>query len=147
MHIGNKVRNLLILIILLPLTVLAVDKTQSLKTEFTMQYGEFIAAVETKDWRRIATFESKTIKCGFGPEEEGPGCMKKVLSRNNGCLDEILFVLKQGCKINSSLGSLSCTSPPQWADESIIIMGARVRLNFNRKSKRMLVSHLICGGD
>ena len=147
MHIGNEVRNLLILIIFLPLTVLADDKSRSLKTEFTMQYGEFVAAVETKDWKRIATFESKTIKCGFGPGEEGPGCINKVLTRNDGCLDKILFVLKQGCKIKSSLKSLSCTSPPQWADESIIIMGARIRLNFDRENKRMLVSHLICGGD
>ncbi len=103
--------------------------------------------MQSKNWDRISKFETKLTKCGFGPEESGLGCIKNAIHIDKQCVDKMLLVLKKGCKIDKGHGYLSCTSPPQWLDESILIFGARASFSFDPKSQSVIINHFICGGD
>ncbi len=138
---------LLLVVILLPLTLQAKETPPQYRGEFTMRYAQFIHEFRGRDWQHMKKYETETTKCGLGPGEEGIGCIEKVYSKNHECISEVLFALKQGCKIHNSKGEILCISPPQWNDQSIIILGARASLTYNAEKNIISVNHLICGGD
>ena len=138
---------LLIVVMLLPLALQAEAKPPQYKGEFTMLYAQFIYEFQSKYWEQMTKYETNNTKCGFGPGEEGIGCIEKVYRNNQECMNEVLFSLKQGCKRYPSQNELSCTSPPQWSDQSIIILGARASFTYNTENDTISVNHLICGGD
>ena len=138
---------LLIVLMFLPLTLYAEVRTPQHKSNFTMWYARFIYEFQGNNWAQMNKYETKNTKCGFGPGEEGVGCIEKVYRPNHQCINEMLFSLKQGCKIQSGRNELSCISPPQWADQSIIILGPRASFTYNTETNTMSVNSLICGGD
>jgi len=140
-------KKLLILAILFPFILQAEESPQLVNEEFMWKYAEFMELVRTKNWEGISAFERENTKCGFGPGQEGVGCIQKVINRRERCRADILFSLKQGCKVTHNNDVVSCVSPPQWGDESVIILGGRVSLVFDIRNKKTFVSHFICGGD
>lgn len=138
---------LLIVVMLLPLTLQAKENSLQYRGEFIMSYAQFIHEFQSHHWHQMKKYETKATKCGFGPGEEGLGCIEKVYSNNNECINEVVFSLKQGCRIHNSQSELSCTSPPQWNDQSIIILGARASFTYNSEKDTISVTYLICGGD
>ena len=140
-------KKLLVLIILFPLMLQAEESSKLVNNEFMWKYAEFMELVRAENWEGISAFERENTKCGFGQGEEGVGCIKKTINSRETCKADILFSLKQGCKMTHNNDVVSCVSPPQWGDESVIILGGRVSLVFNIKNKQTSVSHFICGGD
>ena len=147
MHKKEFILRLFIVLALAPLFANAEQSQSQVKESFTMLYAQFISEFQSKNWAQITKHEKKSTKCGFGPGEEGIGCIKNLYSANESCMEKMLFSLKQGCIINSNNNVLSCTSPPQWANKSIIILGARSSFTFNAENKTMSVNSFICGGD
>ncbi len=141
------IRLFIVVAMLLPLTLHANDDLLQHRSGFVMRYSQFIHEFQGKNWDRMRKYETKNTKCGFGPGEEGIGCIEKVYSNRHECIDKILFSLNQGCKLHESQSELSCTSPPQWLDQSIIIFGARASFTYNAEKDSILVKSLICGGD
>lgn len=140
-------KKLLILAILLPLILQAEESPKLVNDAFMWKYAEFMELVRTENWEGISVFERENTKCGFGPGQEGVGCIQKTINRRERCRADILFSLKQCCKVTHNQGVVSCISPPQWGDESVIILGGRVSLVFDIRNKKTFVSHFICGGD
>lgn len=138
---------LTLVLMLLPLAFPAKANPPQYKGEFTMRYAQFIYEFQSKNWRQMKKYETKNTKCGFGPGEEGIGCIEKVYRNNEECMSEVLFSLKQGCKRHPSQNGLSYTSPPQWIDQSMIILGSRASFTYNTEKDTLSVNHLICGGD
>ncbi len=138
---------LIITLLLLPILANATEGLEKHKDELRWGFSDFVQSLQSKNWDQISKFETKVTKCGFGPDEEGLGCIRKAIHIDKQCADKMLFVLKLGCKIEKTHEYLSCASPPQWLDESIITLGARASFSFNLKSKSVVVNHFICGGD
>ncbi|MCI5141916.1 MAG: hypothetical protein D3909_09370 [Candidatus Electrothrix sp. ATG1] len=138
---------LLLMVMLLPLTLQAKENPPQHRGEFTMRYAQFIHEFQGRHWQQMKKYETEITKCGFGPGKEGIGCIEKVYSNNHECINEVLFSLKQGCKVHNSKGEILCISPPQWNDQSIIILGARASFTYNAEKDTISVNHLICGGD
>lgn len=138
---------LFVLLILFPILAHGETDTLDYKDAFRWAYIDFIQALSSNNWDRISELETKLTKCGFGPGEEGDGCIKRVIESNNKCLEDMLFSLKQGCKIKQSGINVSCISPPQFTDEAILISGARASFSFNQNANKLIVDSFICGGD
>ena len=138
---------IMIALVLLPLFAHAESSQSEVKGDFTIKYAQFIYEFQSKNWARMTKYEKTGTKCGFGPGEEGIGCIERRYASNDSCIEEMLFSLKQGCKITTNHTNMSCTSPPQWADDSIITLSARASFTYDVKSKSISVNHFICGGD
>jgi len=138
---------LIITILFLPIFANATEDMENYKDEIRWGFSGFIQSFQSKNWSRISEYETKATKCGFGPKEEGIGCIRNAIIRSETCVTDMLFSLKQGCKFSRNKNIISCTSPPQWHDESIIILGARASFEFNMKNKKISVNQFICGGD
>ena len=147
MHKKVFILRLIIMLALLPLFAHAESRQTQIKGDFTMKYAQFIHAFQSKNWAQLTKYETKGTKCGFGPGEEGVGCIERRFASNERCIEEMLFSLKQGCKVTTNDSNMSCTSPPQWVEDSIIILGARASFTYDVKSKSIYVNHFICGGD
>ncbi|XCN71784.1 MAG: hypothetical protein Q3M24_15910 [Candidatus Electrothrix aestuarii] len=112
------------------------------------KYSEFIQVFGEKNWDAVCRFVSDTTKAGFGPNQEGCAGVKRVYNKDHHCWDEMMFALRQGCKVTSSDEAITCVAPPQWADESIVVyLGARAGFTYNRKTGTLNATSLICGGD
>jgi len=117
--VHNRPYRLLLVLMSLPLVVHAEMNTPQHKSDFTMKYAQFIFAFEYENWNQVSKFENSKTKCGFGPGEEGIGCIEKKYSSDEKCMKDVLFALNQGCRIDSTQKDYSCTSPPQWGSEPI----------------------------
>lgn len=111
------------------------------------KYAEFVHAFGEKNWNGVCRFVSSSTKAGFGPNEEGCTGVKRMYSQNSQCWDEMMFALRQGCKITSSGESITCVAPPQLSDESVVYLGARAGFTYNQKTEELIATSLICGGD
>lgn len=138
---------ILFLLLFFPYITMAGDRTESFKTEFRWQYGSLFHMIETGSWAEVSKLESAHVKCGFGPGEDGKGCIKRVYGSNSSCVNKLLFALRQGCRIKNESNTLSCVSPPQWEDENIIILGSRASFSFNSVTQKIQIDSLICDGD
>ena len=112
--------------------------------ELRWKYAEFVYAFGEKNWNGVCRFVSSATKAGFGPNEDGCEGVKQVYSQNNQCWDEIMFALRQGCKSTSAGEGVTCVAPPQLSD---VYLGARAGFTYNRKTKKLIATALICGGD
>ena len=92
---------LIIVLALLPFFTHAEQSQLHFKGDFTMKYAQFIHEFKSKSWAEMTKYENKNTKCGFGPSEEGVGCIEKHYSGNENCIEEMLFSLRQGCKITA----------------------------------------------
>ena len=138
---------LLIVVMFLPRTLHAEVMPPQHKGEFTMRYAQFIYELQGNHWGQMKKYETNNTKCGFGHGEEGAGCIERVYRNNQQCISDVLFSLKQGCKMQPSQNGMSCISPPQWADQSVIILGSRASFTYNAEKDTISVNYLICGGD
>ncbi|MCI5211762.1 MAG: hypothetical protein D3910_23950 [Candidatus Electrothrix sp. ATG2] len=111
------------------------------------KYAEFVHAFGEKDWTTVCRFVSSATKAGFGPNEEGCTGVMRVYGKDNQCWYEIMFALRQGCKVTSSGGNITCVAPPQWVDESVVYLGARAGFAYDLKTDKLTATYLICGGD
>jgi len=111
-------------------------------------YAQIVHYLSQMAFDELAVFESIDIKCGFGPGEEGPGCIRQMLERDSACLNKVLFALNQGCELEQKSAGLQCTAPPQWNNDNIILPSvARATFIFDASKSRLLIQSLICGGD
>jgi hypothetical protein len=92
----------------------------------------------------LAALETDATKCGFGPGEEGMGCISRMMEENKACKEEVVIALKQGCAM---IGTSECVSPPQVVDSKILYAGPRIHLAFAENGKSLTALSLLCGGD
>ncbi len=107
-------------------------------------FAELVHALDGGGITYLEKLGTPSTKCGFGPGEEGPGCIRRILESNQACKKELMSALKQGCAM---VGSSQCISPPQAADGKILYAGPRIQLAFAEDSKSMAITSLVCGGD
>lgn len=138
---------LFILLVLLPCIAPAETISERDRLEFTVRYAGFIEILQSGAWNALSTYESSDTKCGFGPGQHGPGCIRKAVAANRGCMEDMLLSLKQGCKISVHGAAVSCQSPPQWGNDSIIMPGARAGFIYQKDMRSIKITHFICGGD
>lgn len=112
--------------------------------EKSWEYAELIHALDGGGIAYLEKLETPSTKCGFGPGDEGTGCIKRTLESNQVCKRELVFALKQGCAM---VGSSQCISPPQAADANILYAGPKIQLAFTGGAKSMAIASLVCGGD
>ena len=104
--------------------------------------------VEQNAWDQLKQYETEMTKCGFGPNQEGLGCIKNLMQNSRSCKAEILFALKQGCHIVKGKDQIECVSPPQFLNSSVVIPStARVRFRYNIANEKVSIRSFICGGD
>ncbi|BCB71492.1 hypothetical protein HMEPL2_18430 [Vreelandella aquamarina] len=113
-------------------------------SEKSWAYAELIHALDGGGIAYLEKLETPSTKCGFGPGEEGAGCVRRTLESNQACKKELVFALKQGCAM---VGSSQCISPPQAADAKILYAGPKIQLTFAEGGKSMAIASLVCGGD
>jgi hypothetical protein len=106
-------------------------------------YAVFVSALESGGVAYLGKLGIKTTKCGFGPGEEGTGCIKRTLESNPVCKEDLVLALKQGCAM---LGADKCISPPQAGNKDILYPGPRIVISFT-DYKSVVISSLACGGD
>jgi len=118
------------------------------KDEFALEYAKIIGLIESNSWEELKNYESKKTKCGFGPNEEGLGCIENLLANNKQCKDKILFALYQGCKVVRGNKQTNCFAPPQSKDPDVIFpLQARVILSYESSVSQVTIDSMICGGD
>lgn len=130
----------LIVGVLLSMTVLGSENT----SDKFWAYAELIHALDEKAIGSLAALENQATRCGFGPGEEGIGCIRRIMENNQICKKEVVLALKQGCAM---VGTDECVSPPQAADANILYAGPRIHLAFAENGKSLTVVSLVCGGD
>lgn len=113
-------------------------------SERAWSYAELVHALDGDNIDYVASLGSRSTKCGFGPGEEGKGCVRRVLETRQACRKEVLLALKQGCAMT---GNRECISPPQAADAGILYVGPRVHLSFSEDGRSMTIASMVCGGD
>lgn len=113
-------------------------------SEKSWAYAELIHALDGDNVVHLEGLTTPFTKCGFGPGEEGLGCVKRVLGSNQTCKKEVVRALKQGCAM---VGSTACVSPPQAANAEILYAGPRIHLAFAESGKSITITSLVCGGD
>lgn len=109
-------------------------------------YSEFTQNFEMRNWKAVDRYINDKTKAGFGGETGIEG-VKQVYANDERCFDEMVLALKQGCKKSDAGGELSCDAPPQWADSSVVYLGARAGFEYSRNKRKWFVKYLICGGD
>lgn len=107
-------------------------------------YAELMNSLEMGSATYLEKLETDTTKCGFGPNEEGTGCIKRALDSNPDCQEELVLALKQGCAME---GSNKCISPPQASNSNILYSGPRIILAFGDDVDSVSVSSIACSGD
>ena len=110
----------------------------------TFRYAEFVGAFRGKNWNHVCTFVTDETKAGFGPGQMGCAGVKAVFAENEQCWEDMLFALRQGCRISRS--AEACSSPPQLSDE-VAHLGARAFFSYNKEDDLLKANSLICGGD
>lgn len=108
------------------------------------KYAELVYAIDKNNFSHLEKLETPLTKCGFGPGEEGNGCLRRILDSRQGCKNEVLLALKQGCAMS---GDNECTAPPQAADASILYVGPRIHLAFSPDGNTITIISLLCGSD
>ena len=128
--------------------LVSVAWAQDFKAEFAVEYSRIVELISSESWRELRPYESKNIKCGFGPNEEGAGCVENLLLDNPQCKEKILFALNQGCNIIQRGEQTKCLAPAQGQDPDIILpLSARVELNYEASTSKVTIRSMICGGD
>ena len=118
------------------------------KDIFRFEYAHIVHLVEQDAWDQLKQYETEMTKCGFGPNQEGLGCIKNLMQNSRSCKTEILFALKQGCHIVKGKDQIECVSPPQFLNSSVVIPStARVRFRYNIANEKVSIRSFICGGD
>lgn len=113
-------------------------------SEKSWAYAELIHALDGGSVVHLEGLTTPVTKCGFGPGEEGVGCVKRVLGSNQACKKEVVRALKQGCAM---VGPTACVSPPQAANAEILYAGPRIHFAFAESDKSITITSLVCGGD
>ncbi|SEF68832.1 hypothetical protein SAMN04515663_102560 [Alcanivorax sp. DSM 26293] len=109
-------------------------------------YAEFLTAVQAGDWETAERFVSDESRIGFGPAEGKAGFQEQVVDDAE-CLKDLVFALKQGCRLDTANQDLVCVAPPQFADPDVLYMGPRVKMIYDKGRESVFVQYLVCGGD
>ena len=54
-------------------------------SEKSWRYAELVHALDKGDIAYLEKLETPSTKCGFGPGEEGVGCVRRTLESNQTC--------------------------------------------------------------
>lgn len=133
---------LFILVVGILLTSPAVGSEAASERAWT--YAELVHALDGNNIDHVEGLATRFTKCGFGPGEEGKGCVRRVLETDQSCKKEVLRALKQGCAM---AGNGKCIAPPQAVDGDILYVGPRIHLAFSEDGSSMAIMSMVCGGD
>ena len=135
-------------LILVPQTVGATTEREADSREareaLTFRYAEFVGAFRARNWRHVCDFVTDETQAGFGPGQMGCEGVKAVFAEDRDCWDDMVFALRQGCRVNAD--ATACSSPPQLGSD-VIHLGARAAFSYDPDSDELKASWLICGGD
>ena len=134
---------LLLLLLALPTWSLATDDVAS--TELLFGYGSFLQAIETGDWPSAEGYIAEATKVGFGGDM-GKAGFKAAVVDDPVCRDNLIFALRQGCKLQQEGGQTGCVSPPQFGDPDILYLGSRIKFIYTAADS-VAIEYLVCGGD
>ena len=109
------------------------------------EYGDLLQVLENRIDKELPGFFNEQSVIGFGGSAGYPG-FQLEMQVNPGCYADLVFALKQGCLFNGSGPAAECTAPPQFSDDNILYLGARVTLYLDEQGQGK-VRYLICGGD
>ncbi len=109
------------------------------------EYGDFLQTLENRIDHELSDFFNEHSVIGFGGSTGYPG-FQLEMQVNPECYENLVFALKQGCLYQSEHPTPECTAPPQFSDDNILYLGARVTLYLDEQGQGK-VRRLICGGD
>ena len=109
------------------------------------EYGDFLQVLENRIDQELPDFFNEQSVIGFGGSVGYPG-FQLEMQVNPGCYENLVFALKQGCLFKGEGSAPECTAPPQFSDDNILYLGARVTLYLDEQGQGK-VRYLICGGD
>lgn len=137
----------LLLLALLPSTLFAAPCSDPVDCRSAMlwEYGEFLQALENRIDQELPDFFNEESVIGFGGSTGHPG-FQLEMQVNLGCYKDLVFAMKQGCLFKGDGSAPECTAPPQFSDDNILYLGARVTLYLDEQGQGK-VRYLICGGD
>ena len=137
------------IVLTLSITLISSVFADELRDKYYAEYEEIISLVESSSWETLKAYETKYTKCGFGPNEEGLGCIENLLSSSQECKEKILSALYQGCKLVQEGKKTRCFAPPQSIDSDVIYPSqqARVMLGFVSSDSQVTIESIICAGD
>ena len=109
------------------------------------EYGDFLQTLENRIDQELPEFFNEQSVIGFGGSAGYTG-FQLEMQVNPRCYEDLVFALKQGCLFNGSGPAAECTAPPQFSDDKVLYLGARVTLYLDEQGQGK-VMYLICGGD
>jgi len=148
---GNvKIKLIKMYSLLIVCLIVGSTSASSIQDKIRSDYGQIVYYLSNMAFDKLKMYESSNIKCGFGPGEEGVGCIEKMISNDSSCMNKILFAVEQGCELKMKGDKYQCFSPPQSSRENIILPSvARAVFTFDPSvsKPRLMINSLICGGD
>jgi len=102
----------IVLVALITVAMIEVTRATTIRESIQSDYAQIEYYLSQMAFDELKAFESKNIQCGFGPGEEGLGCIKQMIDREPSCLNNLLFALRQGCKLDENDGTFNCFAPP-----------------------------------
>ena len=108
-------------------------------------YADFLQAIQSKDFESAQKYIEPATKIGFGGDTGIVGFKNAVIG-NEYCLENLVFALRQGCKISDEGQEVGCIAPPQFNNSDILYLGARIKF-VKTKDKSLKIQYLVCGGD
>ena len=126
--------------------LLFVSTSLAASEDLLMGYTEFYESMRSHNFSNAEKYILPDTQIGFGPDEMGVKGFHNLVVNNQECLNDLVFALRQGCKISEDQDSEICIAPPQSDDDSVLYLGARV--GFKRQvDGPVSVQYIICGGD
>ena len=108
------------------------------------EYGDFLQTLENKKDQELPDFFNEHSVIGFGGLTGYQGFQLEIQVKPD-CYENLVFALKQGCLYKGEGSAPECTAPPQFSDDNILYLGARVTLYLDEQGQGK-VRYLICGG-
>lgn len=136
-------RYILLLLSVLPLSAFGNDARA--RDDLLWGYAEFLQSLETGDFAVAQKYVAPDTKIGFGGDD-GPAGFRVAVIDTPRCIEDLVFALRQGCRLVAGGGESACISPPQFADPEVLYLGARLKF-VQAAGKALSIQYLICGGD
>lgn len=137
-----------VIILLIAFIRVASANDANIREAMSFEFSRLVYLIKHNAWQELKEYESKNIKCGFGPGEEGYGCIEKMMKNDLECKREVLFALEQGCHFEQREGGASCLAPPQYSDPKVLMpLNSRVSLRYAKETSKVTIDFMICGGD
>lgn len=136
-------RYILPLLLVLPFSAFGNDAR--VRDDLLWGYAEFLQSLHSGDFATAQKYVAPDTKIGFGGDA-GPAGFKEAVIDNAICIEDLVFALKQGCRLVAGDGEAACISPPHFADPDVLYLGARLKF-VQAAGAAPSLQYLICGGD